>query len=107
MGHTFSAKEYAVFATTGALYLAITDDLNMAKHTYVLHLSDATINYVRWFSKTGSSISYKQMSGIEITPDAIFISIENQLHVYGKCFIIYLYFSLMSFEQSMQNNFPL
>ena len=96
----FSTLDVAGLATTDTLYLVSSGGHTQPQYTYLLHLSDATLRRVLMFSEPTGIISYGQMSEIEITPNAIFISTDNHLHVYGNYFIIYLCLLLMSFEQT-------
>ena len=89
VGHVLSTIDFAGLVATDSLLLVSTAESSGSKYFHLLHLSDATLRPVMWFSESESSINYDQMIGIEITPDAIFISIDNQLHVYGNYRAIY------------------
>ena len=89
MGYLFSTLDFAGLVTTDVLCIVSTSDHSLLRYFHLLHLSDATLRRVLMFSESASYISYDQMTGIEITPDAIFISIDNQLHVYGNYRAIY------------------
>ena len=90
MGYLFSTLDFAGLVTTDVLCIVSTSDHSLLRYFHLLHLSDATLRRVLMFSESASYISYDQMSRIEITPDAIFISLDNQLHTYGNYLCCYL-----------------
>ena len=87
--HQFYTLDFARLATTDILYLVSSGGYKQPQDFYLLNMSDVTLRRVLMFSGSASPINYGQISGLEITLDAIFISIDNQLHVYGNHYIIY------------------